>query len=134
MAVSDPHGRVATPLCVLPSEDVLMGARSWQRVLEDWEPDMLLAGLPRTLAGNEGAQARRIRAAAERIAQAAQLPLELSDERLSSAEAKRSLGELGLTEKDQRGKVDMIAASLFLQAWLDARAADDGNATPAKEE
>ena len=36
-------------------------------------------------------------------------------------EAKRILREEGLNEKQMRGKVDMVAASLFLQAWLDAR-------------
>ena len=38
-------------------------------------------------------------------------------------EAKRILREQGLSEKSMRGKVDMVAASLFLQAWLDARQA-----------
>ena len=51
------------------------------------------------------------------------LPLEFEDERLSSVEAKRILREQGLSEKSMRGKVDMVAASLFLQAWLDARQA-----------
>ena len=51
------------------------------------------------------------------------MPLEFSDERLSSSEAKRVLREEGLSEKQMRGKVDMIAASLFLQSWLDARQA-----------
>ena len=49
------------------------------------------------------------------------IPYEFADERLSSQEAKRSLREKGMTEKAMRGKIDMIAASLFLQAWLDAR-------------
>ena len=47
--------------------------------------------------------------------------MEFTDERLSSKEAKRILREEGLNEKQMRGKVDMVAASLFLQAWLDAR-------------
>ena len=53
------------------------------------------------------------------IAKRAGLPLDFADERLSSREAKRILREEGLNEKQMRGKVDMIAASLFLQAWLD---------------
>ena len=55
------------------------------------------------------------------IAAACGLPLEFADERLSSAEAKRILREEGHSEKSMRGKVDMVAASLFLQSWLDAR-------------
>ena len=123
VAVSDPRERVASPVCVLPAAEVEANAKSWKRVLEDWEPELLLSGLPYTMAGEEGPQAARIREVAGRIAQAADLPLQFTDERLSSAEAKRSLRESGLTEREMRGKVDMIAASVFLQAWLDARRA-----------
>ena len=61
-----------------------------------------------------------MRQVAEKIAHTAGLPLEFCDERLSSAEAKRILREQGLSERDMRGKVDSVAASLFLQSWLDA--------------
>ena len=119
IAVSDPQGRVASPVCVLPTEDMLANAPGWKRVLEDWEPDQLVAGLPQSLNASESAQTKFARKTAESIAEAAQLPLEFTDERLSSVEAKRSLHESGLSEREMRGKVDMIAASLFLQAWLD---------------
>lgn len=121
VAVSDPSGHVASPVCVLPAAEVLAHAGSFRRVLEDWEPELLVCGLPRTLSGDEGPQAARVREQAERIAAACGLPLEFSDERLSSSEAKRILREQGLSERGMRGKVDMVAASLFLQSWLDAR-------------
>ena len=125
VAVSDPRERVASPVCVLPAAEVVGNAKSWKRVLEDWEPELLLSGLPYTLSGEEGPQAQRIREVAERIAHQASLPVEFADERLSSQEAKRSLRESGLSERDMRGKVDMIAASVFLQAWLDAHHAGE---------
>ncbi len=121
VAVSDPTGKVATPVCVLPAAEVEAGAPSWRRVLEDWEPECLLAGLPLSLSGDESAQTARVRARARAIASRAGLSLSFADERLSSSEAKRILHEQGLSEKAMRGRVDMIAASLFLQAWLDAR-------------
>ncbi len=121
VAISDPDGVVASPVCVMPSRDVLQNAPSWRRLLRDWEPDLLLSGLPYSLSGKEGPQAARIRAHAEKIASAAHLPLEFADERLSSREAKRALREKGLSEREMRGKVDMIAASLFLQSWLDEK-------------
>lgn len=121
IAATDASGTLASPVCVLPAREVLEGAPSWRRVLEDHEPEVLVCGLPRTLAGEEGPQAARVREQAERIATACGLPLEFEDERLSSAEAKRILREQGLSERAMRGKVDMVAASLFLQAWLDAR-------------
>ena len=125
VAISDPRERVASPVCVLPANEVLSNAKSWKRVLEDWEPELILSGLPYTLSGEEGPQAGRIRGVAASIGKAAGLPVEFTDERLSSQEAKRSLRESGMSERDMRGKIDMIAASVFLQAWLDARHAGE---------
>ena len=128
IAISDPAERIATPICVLPTSEVEQNAPSFRRLLEDWEPEMILSGLPYTLAGEEGPQAESIRAVAGAIAKRAGLPLEFADELLSSSEAKRSLREKGFSEKEMRGKVDMIAASLFLQSWLDSRA----NSAPSR--
>ena len=119
VAISDPEGAIASPLCVMPADEVRQNAPTWRRLLGDWEPDMILSGLPYTMAGEEGPQAGRIRENARTIAKCANLPLSFIDERLSSQEAKRILREKGLSEKDMRGKIDMIAASLFLQTWLD---------------
>ena len=121
VAISDPDERVASPVCVLAADEVLANGRSFRIVLADWEPELFLCGLPMTLSGEEGPQAERVRGFAEAVAKRIGIPLEFADERLSSAEAKRSLREKGLSEKAMRGKVDMIAASIFLQSWLDAR-------------
>ena len=110
---------------MLSAAELEGGASSFRRVLEDWEPELLLCGLPLTLAGEEGSQAARIRAIADKVAEATGLPLSFADERLTSREAKRILREQGLDEKSMRGKVDMVAASLMLQAWLDSRHADE---------
>lgn len=122
IAISDPSERVASPVTVLPSAEVKSCAKSFMRVLEDWEPELLVSGLPYTLSGEEGPQAARIRAFAAEVSKRTGIPVEFSDERLSSTEAKRSLREKGMSEREMRGKIDMIAASIFLQSWLDARA------------
>lgn len=121
IAVSDRSGRVASPVKVLPAVEVESLARSFRMILEDYEPEILVCGLPQTMAGEEGPQAEHIRAVAQRIADGCGLPLAFADERLSSTEAKRILRAQGLSEKQMRGKVDMISASLFLQAWLDSQ-------------
>lgn len=121
IAISDPAGRVASPVCVLPSAEVVGNAKPFKRVVEDWEPELILSGLPLSLNGEEGPQAKRIKSDAETIAGNLRLPLEFCDERLSSSEAKRVLREQGMDERAMRGIVDMVAASIFLQSWLDAR-------------
>ncbi|MDY2778115.1 MAG: Holliday junction resolvase RuvX [Collinsella sp.] len=128
IAVSDRDARIAMPLKVLPAGDVISLARPFRLILEDHEPELLVCGLPQTMAGEEGPQAQRVRRIAELISKRTSLPIEFVDERLSSAESKRALREAGLTEKQMRGKVDMIAASLFLQVWLDSHKEGDERA------
>lgn len=124
IAASDLSGTVASPVKVLPAQEVLSHARSFRLVLQDYEPEVLVCGRPMTLSGEEGPQVKRIEAQARSIAAACGLPLEFADERLSSQEAKRILREQGYNERSMRGRVDMVAASLFLQAWLDSRRND----------
>ncbi|WP_293673410.1 Holliday junction resolvase RuvX [uncultured Parolsenella sp.] len=123
IAASDASGRIASPVKVLPAAEVLGMSRTFRRILEDYEPEVLVCGRPQTMGGEDGPQAERIMAQARQVADACDLPLEFADERLSSAEAKRILRAQGLKEKQMRGKIDMIAASLFLQAWLDSHGA-----------
>lgn len=121
IAVSDVHATLASPVCVLPAQEVFGLAKSFKRVLEDWEPDVLVCGRPLTLTGEVGPQAEKVVEQGTQLANVLELPVEFVDERLSSAEAKRILRAQGLSEKQMRGKVDSVAASLFLQVWLDAR-------------
>lgn len=120
VAVSDPSARVASPVCVLPANEVKACARSFREVIEDWEPELIVCGLPKSLSGEEGKQAAHIREIASNIGSTLQIPIEFTDERLSSREAKGILRKMGYDERKMRGKVDMIAASLFLQSYLDA--------------
>lgn len=119
IAVSDATGRIASPVKVLPASEVIGMARPFRMLLEDYEPEILVCGRPMTLAGEEGPQAARVMEQARAIGRAAGLPVAFADERLSSTEAKRILREQGLNERSMRGKVDMVAASVFLQTWLD---------------
>lgn len=112
-------GKIATPVKILPTAEVEANARSWRMVLEDYEPDLLVCGCPKSMSGAKGQQAQRVMALANKIAAQAGLPVEFVDERLSSAEAKRYMREQGMSERDMRGKVDAVAASVFLATWLE---------------
>lgn len=120
VAVADTTTGLAMPLRVMNAQEVIDNAQSWRMLVQDNEPDLLVCGLPKTMRGATGQQAARIRELAERIAQSCGMPLEFADERLSSAEAKRVLRAQGLSEREMRGKIDSVAASLFLETWLAA--------------
>ncbi len=121
IAASDATGTLASPVSILPYQEVVDVARSFLYILEDYEPDVLVCGRPMTLNGEVGPQAERIEKIAKELSSKLDLPLEFQDERLSSSEAKRILREQGLNEKQMRGKLDAVAASLFLQTWLDSQ-------------
>ena len=115
------HGG-ALPLKVVALADVEGMAAPFRTILEDYEPEVLVVGRPLTMAGESGPQAQRIEGIARGVARRTGLDVEFVDERLSSTQAKRILHEQGLTERQMRGKLDCVAASLFLQTWIDRRA------------
>ena len=121
VAVSDPSGTVASPLLVLDAKRVLGDGQELVKIVRDYEVDTVLVGLPLSLDGSEGPQVTRVRAAASRLAGFLRVPIEFQDERLSSSAASKAMQSAGASTREQRGSVDMVAASLFLQSYLDAR-------------
>ena len=121
IAASDATGSIASPVKVLPTDEVLGMARTFRLVLEDYEPDIIVVGLPTSLDGTENDHAAWVREVAGKIASETGIATVFHDERLSSAEAKHIMREQGMDERAMRGKLDMVAASLILQGYLDAR-------------
>jgi putative Holliday junction resolvase len=124
VAVSDPSGAVATPVTVLDGRALAGDIRPLRTLVEDYEVERLVVGLPLTLAGEEGPQAAAVRERAEMLARTLRLPLAYHDERLTTEQARRSLAESGLDERKMRKVVDMVAAALILQAYIDAGAGE----------
>jgi putative Holliday junction resolvase len=124
VAVSDPSGTVATPLVVLDAARAMGDGRELVGLAEEYDAELFVVGLPLSLDGSEGPQAMRVRSAAARLAGFVHVPFDFYDERLSSAEASRSMASAGVSSRDRRGNVDMVAAAIFLQSYLDARQHD----------
>jgi putative holliday junction resolvase len=121
VAVSDPTGTVASPLVTLPRRAPAADAAALARLADEYQAVTLVVGLPRTLPGGEGPAARAVRSYVEELG--THLPglrVELVDERLSTVAAERAMIEGGVRRADRRATVDQVAASLFLQVWLDA--------------
>lgn len=123
MAVSDPTGTVATPLVVLDARALARDAAPLRRLVGDYEPSVLVVGVPLTLAGEEGPQAASVKATVRRLIEPLGIPVAYHDERFSSAEANRAMADAGADTRARRGSVDMVAASLLLQSYLDRHSA-----------
>ena len=124
VAVARTEEGIATPLCVLEGADATRAARDIVALIDEWEVEAIVVGLPLTLAGDEGPQARRVRTLAGRLLQGVDLPVNYTDERYTSTDAGRVLTEAGLSERQARGRLDAIAASMILQTYLDGVSAD----------
>jgi len=123
VAVSDPSGSVATPVKVLATQTVLGDSRLLANLAADYEVELVVVGLPLSMDGTEGKQAAEVRRIGALLSNSLPAPFVYFDERLSSSAAKRAMSEAGVSDKAKRGSVDMVAASLFLQSYLDSRRA-----------
>jgi len=120
VAASDAEGRVALPLAVLDSSVLRGDMREIVSLARERRSELVVVGLPLTMDGTEGPQAQLVREAGERLARFLPIPIVYTDERLSSAQASRAAQEAGVSDRDQRGRLDDAAAAVFLQQWLDA--------------
>ncbi|MBA2506327.1 MAG: Holliday junction resolvase RuvX [Thermoleophilaceae bacterium] len=111
-AICDVTGELATPLAAIQNPDSRRGLDRVVEVVRERQAELVVVGLPLTLAGEEGAQAVEARSFAARLRERiVPVPVELWDERLTTRQAGRTGGA---TDLDSR------AAAHLLEAWLDA--------------
>lgn len=99
------------------------------KLVTQWRPARLVVGLPRHVDDSEHAFAARCERFARQLAGRYRLPVELADERYSSAIAETSLpGD----KRKNKARLDAEAAAVILQAWFDQRHALTGTAPPRR--
>lgn len=122
MALSDPTQLLASPLETLtrrPGKRFPMPA--FLAHIQAHDPAGLLVGLPLTPAGTEEESAAAARELAALVAARTGLPVDLWDERMSTARALGAIREQGGSTRGRRADVDSLAAAVLLQHFLDAR-------------
>jgi putative Holliday junction resolvase len=121
VAVSDGAGKLATPYEVVGrSADRRSDHERIAALVDETGAAVVVVGLPLSLDGSVGPAADAILAETGELR--ARLPVEVVtwDERLSTAEAERSLRAMGVRGRKGRRVVDQVAATVILQSWLDA--------------
>jgi putative Holliday junction resolvase len=124
VATSDPDGILATPVETVRRDRSDKHVRRLAQLAGELEAVEVVVGLPRTLADRSGPSARDAIELAEQLARRiAPTPVRLSDERLTTVSAQRSLRDAGIRAKGQRAMIDQAAAVGILHNWLDQRRA-----------
>jgi putative holliday junction resolvase len=109
-AVSDPSGTLATPLEPVLRPDTRKGLQRVRALIDETGAERVVVGLPLGLAGHDTDQTRAARAFADRLSTQVAVPVELYDERFTTAIAGRSAGS--------RASEDSRAAAVLLEDWL----------------
>jgi putative holliday junction resolvase len=123
LAVSDPTETIAQALSTIPAEPGGTLATRLAEIAKAHEARRIVVGLPLRLDGTRGPEAAAAKQLADGLRQASGLPVELVDERMTTAAAERSLIAGGVRREKRRLVVDGVAATLLLQGHLDRKRA-----------
>ncbi len=121
VALSDPTETIAQALATVPAEPEESLPRRLAVIARSHEAERIIVGLPLRLDGTHGPEAAAARRLADAIRRESRLPVELVDERLTTAAAERALIAGGVKREQRRQGVDRVAATMLLQGHLDHR-------------
>ena len=115
MAVNDSLGIAVQPLPFVENNSAKI--KALQKIIQEKDIKKIILGLPIALSGKEEISAQKVRDFAKELS-VLNLPVEFSDERLTTAAAHKMMLQFGLTERDRRTKVDSLAACILLEDYL----------------
>ncbi|GGD49435.1 Holliday junction resolvase RuvX [Lacimicrobium alkaliphilum] len=110
----------AAPLAALTARD---GIPDWDKVdalFQEWQPAAMVVGLPLNMDGSKQHVTFAAQKFANRLHARFRIPVYTCDERLTSADARARLFELGGFKKLDKHKVDSVAACLILESWMNS--------------
>lgn len=112
VAVSDPSGVIARPLTVVERVGTKPGSERLLALVAEERPEQIVVGLPLTLRGERGEQARETETFVEHLREAVTVPVEVFDERLTTVLASRTPSK---TPEDARAAAHLLESYL---TWL----------------
>ncbi len=118
IAISDESEKIALPLMTIEGDERIL-LEKLKTLLDEYEVSRIVIGLPLNLSGHESELCIKVRAFAEKIRMLCE-NIVFMDERLTSIEAQRAMTEMELKPSRHKSKIDIIAATLILQSYLDS--------------
>ena len=119
VALSDPTGFLAGQTFLIKSRKQEVVLEEPAALVQRQGAQELVMGYPRNMDGTLGPRAEKYAAFARRLEEATGLPVALWDERRTTVDAHRILGEQGVRAKNRKDKIDSVAATLILEGYLD---------------
>ena len=120
VAIGDRSIGIAHPLTTIEAADKQRRYDAIAVLMREWQPSLLVVGLPAHMDGVEHEVSRLARKFARELGARFAVPVELVDERLSSAVAEISLFEAGVAARKRGPLLDQVAAQHILQGYFDA--------------
>ena len=118
VAVGQTLTRTANALDSLTARDGIPDWQQIQQLLDEWQPDLLVIGLPLNMDGSESELSLRAKKFANRLHGRFGLPTEMADERLSSFEAKGEILREHGSRAFKNNNVDSVSARIILEGWF----------------
>jgi putative Holliday junction resolvase len=119
VAVGETSLGMAHPLGLIEAQGKAARIDEIARLVAEWNPGLLVVGLPFSMDGSEHELTRRCRRFARSLAERFKLPVELVDERLSSAAAEEALRQAGKGGRKHKLHAHQVSAQIILQSYLD---------------
>jgi putative Holliday junction resolvase len=120
IAVTDPEQRLASPFENYTRRGEVADAAYFKRLAADERIVRFVVGLPVHLDGRESEKSREARKFGEWLGATTGVPVVYFDERFTSTEAERYLGQAQLTKKQRKARLDKLAAQIMLTAYLES--------------
>ena len=126
IAITDPARTLASPLEQHNVGDKQADARYFRKLAKEEAIKLFVVGLPIHLSGEESQKSHEARQFAKWLGETTDVPVELFDERFTTAEAEQALLSGELTNKQRKKRRDMLAAQFMLSGYLEARRGREG--------
>ena len=119
MAISDVMGWTAQGIPTLERRNKKYDLEFIRNVIEEYQPERIVVGLPKNMNGSIGPQGEKVKAFAENLKEHFKQEILFWDERLSTVSAHKVMIQGDVSRKKRKQRVDQVAAVLILQNYLD---------------
>lgn len=120
VAVGEHLLATANPLTTIDSESNEIRFELITKLIQEWQPKLLIVGLPLSVDGAENSVTHLCKKFARRLNGRFNLPVILVDERYSSVEASGLLNQTGIKGRAQKAMLDQVAAQTILQSYFNS--------------